>query len=737
MSNGINNLYEFGGFQFNTETNTLWRDGELIQLSGKAAELLHLIVERQGEVVSKDEIFAKVWAETFVEEGVLTQNIYTLRQVLGTDENGKPLIENLKRRGYRLTIPVNISPQMGDKLQTNNSQILFATQTRTEIIEEFIETDSPKLLNGKAPFYRRKSIIFFCGGLIFVLLTGFLGYRFFRQKVRIYIQTSAENVQFLKVTDTGNIDYPSISPDGNLSAYTKQKNLYLKDIVSNKEIKLEIPNVEHFSSVQFSPTGDSIFFRNSEVPRRVANILQVSKFGGEAKIVVEKTWTGFSVSPDGKNIAFIRNFPEHQILYLKNLENSDERELVTRFYPENFYHLATPSWSPDGKKITFIANAAAERSTKLFVADTDTGEVEEIKSNRLRQFDQAIWLPDGETLIVLAKELGRESQIWKMFYPGGEVQRISNGLNSFEKVSVSADGKKILAMQSVKNSNISVAGSQNLAEQTTLTTGNTGNFGQVSLDWINNEKILYSSSDEQNPLANLWTLNLADQTRQQLTSNKEFQSDYAKSSADGKHIFFLANRGRLINVWQIESGGENLTQITDGKEGLRLFPVPSPDGKFVYYLHRTREKSIINRYNLNEKKEETFFENKEVIPAAFLSISNDGKYLVCLNLNFSDESNDEENGFQAAVISTDNPNEIKLYKIERFRNSIKFSSDGTGLDYSWGQKIFRQDFQTGEKKELLKLPQEQIFNFAWSKDGTKLALSSGKVSQDAVLLTGF
>lgn len=732
MSNDFNNLYEFGDFRLNTETNTLWRDNELIQIPQKAVELLRLIVEKQGEVVSKDEIFAKVWAETFVEDGVLTQNIYTLRQVLGTDENGKPLIENLKRRGYRITIPVKTN----GNLQTRNQEIIFATQTRTEIIEEIIETDSPKLLSGEKPFYSRKSTVFFGGGLIFVLLASFVGYRMFRQKIRTYFQPTVENVQFLKVTDTGNIDYPSLSPDGNMCVYVRQQLLFLKDIASNKEIKLEIPNVEKFSSVQFSPNGDSIFFRNAEIPRRIANIMQVSRFGGETKLIAEKAWANFAVSPNGKNIAFIRNFSGHQILYLKNLENSEERELHRRFYPENFYYLATPSWSPDGKKIAFIAQAAEERSTKLFVANVETGAVEEIKSNRLRQFDSAVWLPDGETLIVLAKELGKESQVWKLFYPGGEVQRISNGLNSFEKVSVSADGKKVLAMQSVRNSNIYVADTKNIAEQQPLTASNSGNFGEVTLDWINNEKVIYASSDEKNPSANLSTISISDKTRQILTSNTDFQSDYAKTSADGT-IYFLANRGRLINIWRMDNTGENLKQITDGRDGLRLFPAPAPDGKFVYYLHRTRESSSIKRFNLAEQKEEMFFSREDVIPAGFLSISSDGKHLVFLNLKNVIEGEDEEIGFQATVISIENPNEVKFYKIPKYRNSIKFSPDGTGLDYAMNNKFVRQNFQTSEINDLISYPQEQVFNFSWSKDGNKLAISRGKVSQDAVLLTGF
>lgn len=108
MSNDVNNLYEFGDFRFDGETNTLRRDAALIALSPKASELLKLLLERDGGIVSKREIFDSIWADTFVEDGVLTQNIYTLRNALGTDENGKQLIENIARRGYRFAAPVRI-----------------------------------------------------------------------------------------------------------------------------------------------------------------------------------------------------------------------------------------------------------------------------------------------------------------------------------------------------------------------------------------------------------------------------------------------------------------------------------------------------------------------------------------------------------------------------------------------------------------------------------------------------
>ena len=106
MSNEFNNIYEFGRFRFDARTGILRRDDERVSLSPKATELLKLLLERGGELVTKQEIFDAVWAETFVEDGVLTQNIYTLRQTLGLNSDGKQIIENVPRRGYRFNAPV-------------------------------------------------------------------------------------------------------------------------------------------------------------------------------------------------------------------------------------------------------------------------------------------------------------------------------------------------------------------------------------------------------------------------------------------------------------------------------------------------------------------------------------------------------------------------------------------------------------------------------------------------------
>ena len=93
------NIFDFGKFRLDTANKVLRHSGEIVSLPLKSVELLCVLVENRGEVVSKQEIFEKVWEDSFVEESVLTQNIYTLRKLF--EELGeKNLIKTVPRRGY-------------------------------------------------------------------------------------------------------------------------------------------------------------------------------------------------------------------------------------------------------------------------------------------------------------------------------------------------------------------------------------------------------------------------------------------------------------------------------------------------------------------------------------------------------------------------------------------------------------------------------------------------------------
>jgi DNA-binding winged helix-turn-helix (wHTH) protein/TolB-like protein/Flp pilus assembly protein TadD len=94
-------VYEFDNFRLDASHRILSRNGKDIELAPKAVETLLALVERRGEVISKDELLDAVWPDTNVEESNLFSYLSHLRKALGNRKDGKPYLETLRRRGYR------------------------------------------------------------------------------------------------------------------------------------------------------------------------------------------------------------------------------------------------------------------------------------------------------------------------------------------------------------------------------------------------------------------------------------------------------------------------------------------------------------------------------------------------------------------------------------------------------------------------------------------------------------
>src|SRR5262245_34767939 len=124
-------LYEFGNFRLDAVSRRLLRDGQIVTLTPKVFDLLLVLVERRGHVVSKEELLKAVWPDTFVEEGNLTQNISVLRKVLGAAGTAEEYIATVPRQGYRFCAPVRAAESSSDEMITLNH-----TQTRVVIEEE-------------------------------------------------------------------------------------------------------------------------------------------------------------------------------------------------------------------------------------------------------------------------------------------------------------------------------------------------------------------------------------------------------------------------------------------------------------------------------------------------------------------------------------------------------------------------------------------------------------------------
>jgi DNA-binding winged helix-turn-helix (wHTH) protein len=96
----------FGGFLFDSDTRELLEDGRRLHVSPKAFDLLHVLLERRPNVVSKTELHERVWAGAFVGEANLSVTVAEIRQVLRDDSREGKLIRTVHRVGYAFCAPV-------------------------------------------------------------------------------------------------------------------------------------------------------------------------------------------------------------------------------------------------------------------------------------------------------------------------------------------------------------------------------------------------------------------------------------------------------------------------------------------------------------------------------------------------------------------------------------------------------------------------------------------------------
>jgi DNA-binding winged helix-turn-helix (wHTH) protein len=102
--------FGFGPFVLNPESRVLLKDGEPVVLTAKVLDTLIFLVQRHGTTTRKDELLTALWPDTTVEEANLTQNISTLRRVLGDDPKDPRYIATRPGRGYSFIATVTEIP---------------------------------------------------------------------------------------------------------------------------------------------------------------------------------------------------------------------------------------------------------------------------------------------------------------------------------------------------------------------------------------------------------------------------------------------------------------------------------------------------------------------------------------------------------------------------------------------------------------------------------------------------
>ena len=185
-------LIRFAGFQIDPAARSLQHEGQAIALGPKTFDLLVYLAQHAQQVVTKEELLAAVWPNSFVEEGNLSQHVFLLRKALanaGQAGQQGQLIVTVPSKGYLFAARVELGPQQLTSLGETSAApaaaapgelVLHAVQSVTRVVvEEETEDDATPVLELAAPPRRRRWVAPVVVSVIVVLGAGaaLLGWR--------------------------------------------------------------------------------------------------------------------------------------------------------------------------------------------------------------------------------------------------------------------------------------------------------------------------------------------------------------------------------------------------------------------------------------------------------------------------------------------------------------------------------------------------------------------------------
>jgi Tol biopolymer transport system component/DNA-binding winged helix-turn-helix (wHTH) protein len=728
MSKQNKRIFEFGPFSIYTLNRQLVRDGEVVPLKAKAVDTLLLLIENSGDVVEKDDLMLALWPDSFVEEANLTQNIYTLRKALGGD-----YIETIPRRGYRFNAPVK-EPANG-----SSDVIVIQERTRTSVsyeVENGLEPAeaneiarvidvTPQVMRLPATRQPRSSLRWFWVGLalIAIVVAGIATFLWLRPRPPF------ESVKLTKFTTTGKALHAAISPDGKYIAYvlndSGQQSVWLKQLVTGTEKQIVSPEQTDIYGLTFTRDGNYVFYV-SQKQNFLGMLYRVPTLGEAPDKLVEDVDSPVTFSPDNRQMAFLRFSPGKASIVIANIDGTAERILVTtlqsdaaRIGPNG---VLPPAWSPDGSIIAVpVSINSTQWNQTVYGYRTSNGTQVQITTNQWPALGRIEWLPDGSGLLatIIETEASSEQQIWIVPYPKGDARRITNDLTDYRDVSVTADARTIVTIQSEKKANIWLAATADLDHPRQLTS--TSYDGLNGVSWTPEGRLVYTSwiGGEQN----IWITDPNGGSPKQLTSHAGF-NEQPVVSPDGRYIVFLSNRNNQEHLWRMDIDGRNQIELTHGTSDRQ--PTFTADGQTVIY--RSLNPTGLRRVSINGGQETTFSAKASFDP----NVSPDGKTVACGYRPQPAAKN------QMALIDTNGGEPKSIHDFPACYGRIRWMPDGNGLAYAARQQgvgnIWVQPLDGSAPKQLTHWSANPIFSFSWSLDGKWLAYASGSITSDVIVI---
>lgn len=581
MGSEIKQLLEFGCFRVDSKQRLLFRDQQPISLSPKAFDLLLVLVRHSGQVVLKDDLMKALWPDTFVEESNLGQHIFQLRKALSDrSQDSSHYIVTVPGRGYRFAQPVRT---FGAGAEQSDEDVVIARHSRTRVVVEergvedkvdrksdleFFPEREPRMLPARATGVR------WLGKQVAALvLAGVIGgalaiWSFFRPAPMPRV------LHVIRLTHSGRVE-PSgrVLGDGPRLYFTERLGgTWSLAQISERggeplQISTSVPNI----AVYDIDPSRSMLLVGAQAPGGDFDdpLWVIATTGGSRRRVGDAFAGDAAWGPDGHTLAYCRKGE----LFVSGVDGQHARKFFS-----NAGHVFSPTWSPDGQRLSFTLRDHTTGTVSIWEIAADGRNPHPVsfgwKSPRSVWGEGeccGAWTPDGKYFVfrsvrenVQSFWMIRRKSTW--FRKEAAPTQLYSSPDRIGEPRFSSDGKKILFIDYQERREL-------------VRYDSTRKLFVPYLEGIAARHLSFSRDGQwvayKNDVDNtLWRSRVDGSQVLQLTFPplEVLQSTW---SPDGKQIVFGAGG----TLYEISSEGGNPVQITSGLE-----PNWSPDGRSVLFV---------------------------------------------------------------------------------------------------------------------------------------------------------
>ena len=567
-------LFSFGGVLYQMSTGRLPFDGPT------SAVIFHAILEKNPPAPTDlNPLLPPALSDVIMKSlekdpDLRTQSAAEIRADLKRIRRGSAASGS----SGRITTPSHSETEPVSGIHSQSRQ--SSTGTAVPVEEPVAPVTDPRWKSKRVrQFVRSFSIGLLIGVVIFVGI--FLYFYLHGPKTVI----NPLNMQITKLTENGAATGGVISPDGRWVAYIKRgehESLWVKQIATGSEAQVVPPGPGWFFNRRptFSPDGNYIYYEHSDPQNEDEAVLySVPSLGGTPQRILDDLMTPMTFSPDGKQMVFGHFDPgsgSKNQLVIANSDGSNRHVIAER--EALAVNNASISWSADGKFIA-VGQYQLEKDhlSSLLIFSPDGAEVKSFPYPFL--VDGVAWLPDSSGIFLQCRspENNLRGQIKFQPYPSGPVQNITNDLNEYRNITVTADGKALATVQEQQSSAIYVGNTpakwpdEIKLNPAPLTPGQADGGW---LQWGTDGRIYFTDNESRS-----FRMNPDGSSRAQIP-DRVTSAFYAVSCGPDAAVFSLL-RDNNANLFRQSAAGE-MKQLTSERDAEN--PVCTRDGKFVYYV---------------------------------------------------------------------------------------------------------------------------------------------------------